>query len=546
MDYAVPAGESRLFVRLSVHSATPGTWVDGLSLSAINASGEAIVNGGFESNSADLAISNDTVMLEQGVASIDLETRRDGPGWAHWRVRNDAGEELGGDDILFEDGAAVADLSAVPQGFYTFEVQGTFGTKVVERSAQIGVLDAMPEVPAGTESAFGAGIHITTNDQSKLENLIVSLSMIGVEYARVDMPWEPIEPTPGVFTYAEDLESTMAKLGEQGIQPLLIAAYRNQAYDGHHTPSSPEGLAAYARYANELVSHWASLGKDIDIYNEFNHTFNDGACGTTPECYMDMLSTSYPAIKSSNPDAVVSAPGLSGMGFHLDWLQEFLDLGGLAFTDVVSAHPYVQPQAPESLAGDLDTLSQMIRDANGGVDKPIWLTEMGWATVPDWVTDQEQAEYLVRTMAISLGHGASRVYWYTAVDGSHREREIESNFGSFEAEEAFLPNSNAPKLSAMAHGVMSRQIAGKSVTGIDSIGETVNSYLFTGTGEDTRVIWSIVEGQTVQVEATKAVTVTTMLGDVSVLKPVDGVVDVEISGSPVYLTGADLVVTLNG
>lgn len=544
-EYTVPVGVSTLFVRLAVHGATTGTWIDGLSVTSVSGSGETVLNGGFEGNSADVSIVNDSVVLPQGHAEVRLATRREGPGWAHWVARNQAGEEIGGDDVLFEDGGATADLSDLPQGFYTFEVRGTFGLKVANRSAPIGILDDMPKVPASTQSAFGAGVHAYTDDQTKLENLIGSLAMIGVEYARVDMPWESIEPAPGVFSFSPALESTMAKFGEYGIQPLSIAAYRNPAYDGHHTPSSKEGLEAYARYASALVTHWASLGKDIDIYNEFNHTFNDGACGTTPSCYMDMLSVAYPKIKAANPDAVVSAPGLSGMGFHLDWLQEFVNLGGLAFTDVVSAHPYVQPNAPESLVGDLDALTQMIRDANNGQDKPIWLTEMGWATVPNWITDQQQAEFLVRTMAITLGHGVSRVYWYTAVDGSHREGDIESNFGTFEADESFLPNTNAPKLSAMAQGVMARQISGKSVTAIETLSDSVSSYLFSGVGTDTWVVWSTTEPQTVWVKAAKAVTVTTMLGDVEVLNPKGGLVSVQVSGAPVYISGADLEVSLN-
>lgn len=551
MDYVVPDGESTMDVRLAMSGETSGAWVDNLTVSAADGSGNVLVNAGFESHSADLAVANTTLMLEQGSATVELATRREGDNWAHWAALSQAGALIEEGDVDFTDGKASVDLTGLPQALYSLSVHGTFGAKTVDVSLPFGVLNAMPEVPGSSESAFGAGMHIFTDDQRRLENAIGSMAAIGVEYARVDMPWEPIEPSPGVYAYSPDLESTMGKFASEGIEPLVIPAYRNPAYDGHHTPSSPAGLEAYARFAEELASHWSSMGASVDVYNEFNHTFNDGACGVTPECYMDMLTTTYPTIKSSNPTTVVSAPGLSGMGFHLDWLQKFIDLGGLAYTDVVSAHPYVQPAPPETLVSDMDTLRQMIRHANGGQDKPIWLTEMGWATVPNWVTDQQQAEYLVRTMAISLAHGASRVYWYTAVDGSHREGDIESNFGLFEADESYLPFANAPKLSAMAQGVMSREIAGKTVSSSSEFSQTpystsAYSYVFAGTTGETRVMWSTDVARTVSVASIDSVTVTTMMGESSVLEPVNGVVTVELSGAPIYVSGSEISVIIDG
>lgn len=535
--YKVPGDQGTLNIRLTAQGPTEGTWIDSLAVLGASGTSKGLNNADFENSSADLAITNKSLLLTEGEAQVDLVTRRAPEGWVHWTILNEAGDTTvaSGDELIASSTASI-DLSELPVGYYQITFHSEIGARISERSTTIAVVTELPEEALSADSPFGIFLHYN-GGQPRLENLVNTLSDAGVRHARVEIPWDLVEKEPGVYTYPEYVEETLADFGAVGIDPLLVPAYYNPKYDKTLTPSSPEGLAAYANYSADVVEHYSTLGKDIEVYNEYDHTFNNGACGRTPQCYMEMLKPTHAAVKALNPDAVVAAPGNAGMGIKMDWLQEFFELGGLQYTDVVSAHPYTQPEPPEVLIDSIGSLQQMIKDYNGGESKPVWLTEMGWATVPDWVTETEQAEYFVRTMALSLGHGVSRVYWFEAANLSLTE-DIETNFGLFDAPSSFILYANAPKPAAIAQAVMARQIAGLTHISTDATAEGVYSYVFGATKQDDlRVMWAPDAPTAVTLDASGPVSVTGVHGEVRMLKPTDGIVTVDLSGSPVYVGG---------
>ncbi|TFD51775.1 hypothetical protein E3T43_15945 [Cryobacterium sp. Hh7] len=545
VDYVVPPGQTRLNVSLTVDGPTEGTWIDSVFVTSPDGAEQRLQNAEFESSSADLTFENASLLFNESDANLILKTRRATEGWYHWSARLASSDEvLAEGNELISNYKSSVDLAELSPGAYEIDVRATLGQTIVERTISLAILEPLMEASPSKDSPFGVVAHVNVAGQGRLENLLGSLANAGTAHLRLDMPWNQIEGNEGVYTYSPGIESTMSKLGQLGITPLMVAAYTNPNYDNNLTPSSDSGLFAYARYANDLVTHFPDLGQELDVYNEYDHTFNSGECGKSPACYLDMLSATAETVKASNPNAVISAPGNSGMGFKFDWLEQFFALGGLQYADVISAHPYIQPEAPERLAGELDTLAQMIRSANSGVDKPIWLTEMGWASVPDWVSEEEQAEYLVRTMAIALGHGVSRVYWYSASNSTLAAGDRESNFGLFEATSSVLPNAYEPKPAAIAQAVMAREIEGRKFASADTLTDTAFSSKFSGGGSDVRVMWSSGGVQSVQVAASGPIEVTTMLGRTTMFQPVDGVVPLDLTGSPVYVSGAAITVAL--
>ncbi|WP_158253914.1 glycosyl hydrolase [Cryobacterium sp. N22] len=532
----VPDAEM-LHFRISVEGPTGGTTIDSLSVTGLSGGALPLMNGGFESSSYDLTVINPTLLFPQGSTNLQLATRRSTTGTLNWSVTDRAGAVVDSGDSVFEDSRAIADLRELSPGLYTATINAVVGDRSVDRSTTIAVLDEDSAKATSSTSPFGVFLHYAGGTE-RLNNLIATLGTAGIKHARIEMNWDWIELTPGTYAYPKQILDATETLSEEGISPLLVPAYANPLYDDYRTPSSPEGLAAYTRFAQELVTGVEHHGAEVEVYNEFDHTFNTGACGHTPECYMEMLTGTATGVKAANPDATIVAPGNAGMGIQWDWLSEFFELGGLDYTDVVSAHPYVQPEAPEMLIPELERLGQMIRDSNGGESKPIWLSEMGWASVPNWVTEESQAQYLVRTMAIALGHGVSRVYWFEAANGNAVEGSIEGNFGLFEAPSTFLPVANEPKEAAVAQAVMAKQIDGLTFSSIDETAEGVYSYVFSGAGTETRVMWTTEPSKTVTVSSSGKLSTSDMYG-ASVATGDDPKASiVELTGSPVYVSGA--------
>lgn len=536
-DYTVPADQAIFSLRIVVSGSTDGTWIDGIGAVELGSTDGRFHNASFESNSADLTITNATLLFNEDQGSIDVRTRRSESGWFQWAAYD-------AEDKLVEDGEALiegyvgqADLATLPIGMYRIDINGHVGGKVIQRSTSLAVLPSESFDSEANDSPFGVFLHYL-GGEPRLGNLVESLSIAGIRHARVEMNWPAIEQSAGVYTYEDPIEGTLNRLEDSGIDALLVPVYGNSNYDAGLTPSSAAGLDAYAEFAKDVSAHYSSIGRDMEVYNEFDHIFNSGRCGTTPDCYMQMLSVTAEAVKSGNPDAVIVAPGNSGMGFKFDWLQEFFNLGGLQYTDVVSAHPYVQPGAPEELEDDFSKLFQMIRDANGGEAKPVWLTEMGWASVPDFVTKEEQANYLVRTMALALGNGVERVYWFEAASLNLNEGDRESNFGLFAAPTSFLPNTNEPKLAAVAQAIMARELEGHRFATADDVGDGAYSYVFSKGDDDVRVMWSPTGTKNVEIKTAKKLVVTDILGRSTSYKPKDGVVLAELSETPIYVHGS--------
>jgi len=174
----------------------------------------------------------------------------------------------------------------------------------------------------------------------------------------------------------------------------------------------------------------------IEVYNE-----PDGHWGAhmSLQQYAALLNAAYDGnsdsmkgqygIKAADPDMLVSIGGLTG---NLQSLEKIVAYAGRAPFDIINAHYYTFRKvrenlrvsvAPEwsSLVPDMKEMVAWSRQHAPG--KPIWLTEIGWDTKPynpESVTQQEAANYLIRSYLLALGTGVQKCFWfmYSDIDDS--------------------------------------------------------------------------------------------------------------------------------
>jgi hypothetical protein len=525
LDLAVPPTASRVDLQIVSVASTAGTYLDGLQLSGAG-SGATLINGGFEENSADLRITDSSLVLQRGSAVLHLRSRRSSTGDARWFVRSVGRPEvvLGGSMTLIDGGAAL-DLRTLPAGFYELVVDTDVGTRGIHRVTDFLVEDPMPSDDPAAPSRLGVGIHLGGVGIAAIRQHLSDLAALGIRYIRTDVDWASAETAPGQYTFPAVLDEMVTAAERLGMRPLLIPDYANPLYDGGATPSSGGAIAAYARFATAVAQHYP--GADIDVYNEFNGPFNTGACGRTPACYMQLVAPTSTSVHAAAPGASLSGPSISGGGIDDSWIQAFVGQGGLADVDALSLHPYVQPAAPEVMEGSLDRI-----DAAMAADrKPIWFTEFGSSTEVGGRSPDQQAADLVRATSIGAPRGVTRLYWYDGVDDSAMRDDRESNFGLFTEPTAFAPSAMVPKASAAAEATMARAIAGTTGAQVSpGFPSDVRVIEFTGGPSPVTVAWSL--GGTHDVRVTGH-SVTTMTGER--LDPRRATAS--LTGSPIWIAG---------
>jgi len=534
-SYTTAADQTSMVVRLLSQDITPGFRIDDLTMTADGSTTNLVQNGDFETYTSMLGLTNSSLLFDPGTATLDVITNAPGATGVDWTVRDAQGAQIRTGSTELVSGRGTVDLSTLPKGFFTVDLSTTGGSTPATLHTSLGVLEKLPAAASSPDSPFGVGIHGWDAP------LIAALARIGYTHARTDASWSSVELQQGSYDWSR-YDAGFSALAAAGIEVLPISDYRNKYYDDNLTPSSPEGLAAYGRYTAALNTHFANLTSAVEIYNEFNIGFNNGLCGRTPECYVQLLRAASTATRAANPNSVIVAPGIAGASE--DYIRQVLALGGKDLLDVVSIHPYKHPLAPEGMDTQMASLDQVITDTAGRTI-PLWLTEYGWPThTAGKTTDAMQADYLTRAAVLALVGGADRLYWYDARDDGTDPDDRESNFGLFEHPRTSVVKAAEPKAGAIAQAVMATQLAGRTVGTRDALSANVYSIPFGNGSDTTRVMWVPSGAATVRLATAESVTVTDQYGTATTLVPSGGGVTVSLSEHPIYVHANATAVTV--
>jgi hypothetical protein len=286
---------------------------------------------------------------------------------------------------------------------------------------------AAPEriVPPLGPAPFGLNTHIATRypDLASMNIPADIVAQSGAGWVREDIHWYRIQPDAATWDWSytdqamrELLARNITVVGVLGHPPGWATPYAGDDPAGFSFyPPDPRQFAAFAaevaqRYGR-YIHHW-------EIWNEpDNPQFWKPAPDAT--AYATLLKLAARAIHRADPTTRVAIGGVNP--FNVEFLREVAAAGAWGSFDILAVHPYVDPATPEdgNLAAALDgvwTLASQL-----GV-KPIWVTEIGWASGPSdrnalgAADEQTQANNLVRGLLLLWRAGAERIFWYTLKD----------------------------------------------------------------------------------------------------------------------------------
>ncbi len=291
-------------------------------------------------------------------------------------------------------------------GYFLVRLTLTKGGQVV--ADQFTSFAVIPPIDSAAlkDSPFGVMSHFAQGWETDIMPLLVKA---GISSIRDEAYWGHIEKKKGQFVFPEQFDKYLAEAKRVGIDPLLVMTFGNPLYDGGKAPATPAGREAYARYGEELLKHYGSQIRWLEVWNEYNGTWCGGeAEKDRPKYYAEMIKAAYPKIKALRPD--VKVLGCAAVVIPLPYLEGIFKHGGLQAMDAVVIHPY--RGQPEGVEVEVAELQKLIQKYNDGKDKPIWVTETGsWdGSEYDWEQGKglnllgrsNIARYLVRQYALLL------------------------------------------------------------------------------------------------------------------------------------------------
>ncbi|MDX9754735.1 MAG: beta-galactosidase, partial [bacterium] len=221
------------------------------------------------------------------------------------------------------------------------------------------------------QSPFGMGVYLCRYGGhpaglAEMDEAARMARKAGVKWTREDFSWSRLEPRKGEFDFSY-YDALIACAKRHGIQVYAILCY----WSSWTKPYTAEGLADYLDYVKAIVTRYKEDIHQWEIWNEPNIFFWQGP----KEMYAEMLIQSHSLIKSIDPSAEVL--GISTSGIDLKFIQHMMDLG--TPFDVLTIHPYRRILNDRDFIADLKEASDLVQNADG-TKRPVWLTEMGWAT----------------------------------------------------------------------------------------------------------------------------------------------------------------------
>ncbi|MCL2471748.1 MAG: hypothetical protein FWF25_08435, partial [Propionibacteriaceae bacterium] len=249
-------------------------------------------------------------------------------------------------------------IGMLPNGSYTFVASAKVGDAIEDtQTYRLGVLQSL----TGVDPTF-TGLGANTGDDYNLGyfGMLQLCRGTGVTAARMVVPWDVVETTPGAYNFTTT--SSLNDAVRCGQAPLIVLGLNNDAvYPDRY---SDAWLTAFQNYAQQTAEQYKGITHDYEVWDEFNAA---GSGDTSPATYYKILKAAYQGVKAADPDAIVIAGSTAPAGDHIanyDFIRQVAAQGaagteGWRYMDGVSYHyPALATFIPEAATLQQDIVAQ--------------------------------------------------------------------------------------------------------------------------------------------------------------------------------------------
>ncbi|PDW03994.1 cellulase family glycosylhydrolase [Candidatus Viridilinea mediisalina] len=272
---------------------------------------------------------------------------------------------------------------------------------------------------------FGLNSHLATRytDPTTMDIPAQLVTELGITWVREDFHWHRVQPRRDIWDWTYTDAAMRALLSRNvrvlGVLGPSVGWAVPHSGDPHNDVSyyAPDH-DAFVHYARGVVTRYHRHVKHWEIWNEPDHPY---FWRPHPDvaAYTRLLISTAAAIREIDPTATILIGGINP--YDTSFLRGVAAHGGWNSFDILAIHPYVNPYSPEH--GNLAAATDGVRAVmNRYGQKPIWATEVGWASGASdrdsigLADDESQANYLVRGNLMLWESGIEKIFWYTFKD----------------------------------------------------------------------------------------------------------------------------------
>jgi hypothetical protein len=273
---------------------------------------------------------------------------------------------------------------------------------------------AAPATPRPVDvDRFELGVQVQFSYDEMGQWLNVAANQLDVNWVKQQVRWEEMEPERDNYDwFYTDVYLTAAS--EQGLKVLVSVVTapewaREPGVDlsRHGPPANPQD---YAEFVVEMVRRYPGQIHAIEVWNEQNLDREwTSSRGLSAANYVELLRTTYEAVKAVDPGIIIVSGALSPTGWNdgiaawddFVYMDQLIDAGMLNYTDCVGAHhnginvspdynwnqvpndptarfrgPFDNPHHSWTFRSTLETYADKIALAGG--DQKLCVTEFGW------------------------------------------------------------------------------------------------------------------------------------------------------------------------
>lgn len=270
-------------------------------------------------------------------------------------------------------------------------------------------------------NCLGVNYKLAESDAA-IERDLAAIAAAGFRVVRTDMFWRWIEYKPDQLDFT-GFDKTITAMRRHNLRPMLILAYDNPF---HPAVVTPQGRQAFTRYAAAAAHRYANIPVVWELWNEAN-TRHFWQPTPDPNAYMALANTVIATMRQNDPDVQVVGPAIlhktppSNMQEHWPDADFLRPLFQQKFTQQfagLSVHPYQEP--PEHVIADYALYRRLLADAGvNGAAFPILNSEWGYKLEKNRLTEQQQADYAVRSVLVNYSQGVPFSIYYNWAQEDH-------------------------------------------------------------------------------------------------------------------------------